>query len=418
MIKPLKQQELFINCILNYIMRYYFFIAGYRSGKSFTICLLILFLAKKYENTDTTIGLGAPTISLMKKTFIKDLEIILKTNHIYYEFNRQDNVLKIGGVTFILVATAYPSDIYAYTFNAFLCDEIDELPQHYGQDAFTSIDERCSKPFPDGRPPFCCFFTTTQGFKTAYVITRDLKLKDIPFVLVRGRTKDNYHNDPSYYENRYKLYNENERLCYLEGHFVNLTTGKCYPDFDEEKAIIEKFEIYSNDTIIVGQDKNIGFNKGAVFIKREKKLYLINSFSFKSISDAPRILRETYPENDIYWYPDASAKEIIDGYASEIRRYNINLRVGAINPSRLSRLFIMNKLFASDKLKIFKGNDPICIALKTRCFDDNGMPEKGKGENAPDHWTDAIDYATWRIVMSDSDFQDIRSVTKNVKEVI
>jgi hypothetical protein len=412
---PLTQQNKFLNVISLYILRYYFFIAGYRSGKSFTICLMILMLAKKYEGQNVTIGLGSPTISLMRKTFIKELEIILISNKIDYTYNKQDNIIMIGGVTFQMVATGYPSDIYGYTFNAFLCDEIDELPQHYGQDCFTAIDERCSQAFPDGRPPFCCFFTTAQGFKTAYVITRDLKSKNIPYALVRGKTIDNIHNDPSYYENRYKLYNENERLCYLEGYFVNLTTGKCYPDFDEEKATVEPFEILTNDTILVGQDKNIGYNKATAWVKRNKILYLVKSFSFKSISDAPRILRATFPENDIYWYPDATAAELLAGYANEIKSYNIQLRVGSINPSRLARLFMMNKLFKTDRARVFKGNDEFCIALKTRCFDNNGMPEKGKGENAPDHWTDCADYIIFRIVMQDQDFADIRDATQKVK---
>lgn len=372
-------------------------------------------LAIKYADTDVIIGLGAPTIAFMKKTFVLDLEIILKRAGIAYEYNKQDNVIILNGVKFVMVATGYPSDIYGYTFSAFLCDELDELNPHYGEVAFTAIDERCSKPFPDGRPPFMAVFSTAQGYRVCYTKTRELREKKIPFVLVRGCTKDNYHNDPSYYENRYKLYSENERLAYLEGHFVNLTSGRVYPDFDEDSAICDPFEIETNETIYVGQDKNIGYNKAVCYIKRDKQLYLIRSFSFQSISDAPRILRSHFPTHTIFWYPDVTAKEIIAGYSAEIKNHGINLRVGTVNPGIISRIFVVNKLHKAGRVKIFKGNTEFCNALKTRCYDKNGMPEKSAGETAPDHFCDCNEYVLWRLVMVDPDFEDIRKVTAQVK---
>ena len=415
-IKSLKSQELLIRAIELYDdIRYFWFIGGYRSGKSFTIVQLILSLAIKYQFTETIIGIGSPTISLAKKTFLLDLEILLTKSHIAYHFNHVLNILTINEVKFIIIAIGYPTDIYAYTFNAFLCDEIDELSMQYGSDAFTAIDERCSKTFPDGRPPFCAYFTTAQGHRTVYAQLEELKHKNIAYIKVRGQTKDNYHNDPSYYTSRYALYSEQERLAYLDGHIVDLLSGRVYGDFHEAEMTVEPFDIADNETVYVGQDKNIGWNKAVCYIKKDKILYMVKSYSFQAIQDAPRILRNDFPTQDIFWYPDVTAKEIIAGYASEIKGHNINLRVGTTNPSILGRIFLTNKIYKSGKCKVFRGNNEFCIAMNTRSFDKNGMPKKEGGEKDPSHMADANEYVLYRLIMYDPDFAEIKNIANKIK---
>jgi hypothetical protein len=43
------------------------------------------------------------------------------------------------------------------------------------------------------------------------------------------------------------------------------------------------------------------------------------------------------------------------------------------------------------------------------------MPEKGKGEEAPDHICDALEYVLYRIVRSDPDFMDLRTASREDK---
>jgi len=185
-------------------------VGGYRCGKSMTIVHTIIDLAEQYAYQDVVIGVGSPTISLIEKTILLELEKILKRHGQVFDYNKQSHILTLNGVKFVMVPTSYPSDIYAYTFNAFLCDELDELNEEYGTMAFTALDERCSKAFPDGRPPFLAFYSTAQGYKTIYSTIKKLEEIGTPYILIRGKTKDNFYNDPSYFLNRWKLYNENE----------------------------------------------------------------------------------------------------------------------------------------------------------------------------------------------------------------
>ena len=97
---------------------------GYGCGKSFAIVLSIIDIVKTYNGYDIAVGIGSTTITLIKKTILKDLFAILKRTHSAYSFNRQDNTLIIGTVIFFLIAIENPEDIYAYNVNIFLCDEI------------------------------------------------------------------------------------------------------------------------------------------------------------------------------------------------------------------------------------------------------------------------------------------------------
>lgn len=411
---PLKHQAYFINALIKYQLRYYFFIGGYRCGKSFTIVFLILYLANVYRNQDVSIGLGGTTITFIKKTFLFDLELVLIKNKINYKLDGTSNILTLGRVKFFLIATSQPKDIYGFTFNAFLCDEIDELSQDKGEECFDAINERCSRTFPDGRPPFACFFTTAQGMKTAYTLTQKLEDEKIPFILIRGKTRDNTYNDKAYVDSLYALYDDNERLAFLEGQFVNLQSGRVYSEYNQATCQ-EDIVVNPNDAIYIGQDLNEGFSKASVIVKRDKKMYIVKTYSFKAIGDAPRLIRNDFPTQDIYWYPDnaGQSKMILTGYHNEIRSHNINLRTGTTNPSILERIFLLNKAFKSGILKM----SPICkeldIALKTRCFDDAGRPEKGSGEKAPDHICDSLEYVTYRLIMSDMDFNFLKTAVHN-----
>ena len=477
----------------------FFLVGGYGAGKSFTAVALILSIVDWYNGKPPIIvGLGSPTITFWRKTIWVDLEKILITTGSKYSYDQQQNRLQIGTVSFQIVPTEQPSSIFGFNYSAFICDELDELPQDKAIEAHGAISERCRVQLPPvtpeewhyamrfkeleqtrilwpekfddcsapegeqckrmahdgvgdsrvravsggnkrsemclrheheearekkGRTPFKVYVTTAQGYRGTYQITEEMREKNEGFVLIRGLTKDNTANSRAYYQTLYNLYNENERMAFLEGKFVNLSSGRVYPDYDGARHEVKRedgkplFEILPDDTILVGQDINAGHSKATCIVKREKKLYAIRSLSFKSISDAPFILRTHFPTQKIIVYPDASAKEIISGYMKEFREKDIKIMLAAQNPSVLDRIFIQNKLFKTDRMFVFAGQDTrdLQMAMKTRQYDDNGKPEKGKGEKATDHSADSCEYVCFRIVCSDPDFRDLYNLTRSGK---
>lgn len=391
---------------------------GYGCGKSFSIVLCILDIVKRYNGHDIAVGVGSITITLAQKTIFKDLEAILKRTHSSYRYNSKDNILTIGTVKFFFIAIEQPGNIYAYNLNIFLCDEIDELSQTKVLEANTAIRERTRLLLPDGRIPYIMYFTTVQGYRGLYNVVQSLKKAGQKYFLVRGETRFNTTLSPSYVKSLYALYDDSERLAYLEGRFVNLRAGRVYPEYDEEKCMIKGFELNKDDIIYVGQDLNSGFSKAVAVVKREKRLYIVRAWSFSDIGSAPQIMRNTFPDNRILWYPDTSGKEVMKGYRQEIIDLGIECRIGTANPRIIDRVFYVNKLFRLGLLKVFDTDTQIISeALKTRQYADNGMPEKGAGETAPDHACDALEYVIYRIVRSDGDFMNLKELSReNIKE--
>lgn len=418
-INPFRHQKQFCWAPFLYRdFRDFFLIGGYSCGKSFSIVLLILNIVNIYDGNEITIGLGSVTISLFRKTIWVDLERILKISGSKYSYDRQQNVIRIGTVSFQIVPIENPANIYAYNFCAFICDEIDELPQDKALMAFTAIHERTRVIFPDGRGSFACFATTAQGFKGCYQITEELRKKGKPFILMRGHTRDNTSIDKEYLADLESLYNDKEKEAFLEGKFVNLATGRVYGDYDSVKCQWSNFDLDPNETVYVGQDKNIGFCWAVALVKRDNKLFIIRDFNFESLGSAPQELRQAFPNNPIKWYPDASAEEIINIFIKEVREYDIQPVLSGHNPSVAERIFCVNKMFKSGRMFMVdnKMNENIDMALKVRQFNDLGEPFKGRGEKSPDHVTDALDYVVFRLVVNEIDFRDIYEVAKHMNQ--
>ena len=367
---------------------YFELCGGYGCGKSNTIVLLIVTLSKRYQGFDVTIALCSTTITLLNKTVILELAKMMKKSGSFFNYNQKDNIITIGTVSFLLIATGQPTDIYGPNVNITLCDEIDELSQQKAIEAHKALSERTRITLPDGRKPFIIYFSTVHGYRGLYNIVQDLKQSGLPNFLVRGLTKDNTSLDPDYVKRLYAIYDEQERLAYLEGRFVNLQSGRVYADYDEETCKCAPFEITPDMTVQIGQDLNSGFSKAAAVVKKDKVLYIPRGWSFKNIGSAPATMRQTYPQNEILWYPDCSGKEIIRGYKDEIIANGIGCRIGSSNPRIIDRIFYVNKLFKMGRLKVFdcKDTEKLSESLKIRAYNDLGQPEKGKGEEAPDHF--------------------------------
>lgn len=398
---------------------YFILSGGFGCGKSYSIVMCIIDIVQTYNGHDISVGIGSTTITFAQKTILKDLFAILKKTGSEYQYNSKDSILKIGTITFYLIATEYPSNVYGYNLSIFLVDEIDELPQAKVIELNKAVRERTRVTLPGGRKPYIMYFSTAHGYRGLYNVIKKLRDSNQKYYLTYGKTEDNPFIAKSQVESLYKLYDEMERLAYLEGRFVNLHSGRVYSDYDDNMCKVKPFEITKDMTVMVGQDLNSGFSKACAVIKKDKCLYIVHGWSFKEVGGAPAIMRNTYVQNEILWFPDCSGKEILKGYKQEILDNGIQCRIGTANPRILDRVFFVNKLFKLGLLKVFdcKETEDLSESLKVRAYNDMGQPEKGKGEDAPDHYCDAIEYVIYRIVHSDPDFMNLKELSReNVKE--
>ena len=398
-LEPFVHQNALLQAIDSYKdISYFFLLGGYGCGKSFTGVLTILKMYDMFKGHDVTVGIGGTSQTLLRLTLLSDLFRQLNLAHIKYHHNKQEHVITIGTVKFVYINCSNPDDIFAYNFTAFIFDELDELPQQTALAAFTAVQERSRVLCPDGRKAIFVGLTTAQGLKGCFQIVNMLREKGEKYVLVRGLTKNNTTLDPDYVKRLYNLYSPEEREAFLEGKFVNLTTGRVYKDFDERTCTYDPADVvYDNEPVAVGQDLNSGFSKAAAIYEKNGIYYIYKEFSFSIVGDAPAELRRTFPMSQIDWWPDASSKEIMTGYQREISDANIVLHQSPVNPSVNERIMIVNKMFKTGKLFVSRECKELVLALKTRQFDMNGKPEKGKGPKDPDHICDAMEYGVWNI---------------------
>lgn len=421
----LRHQEASINSIrMHPEIPFVFLIGGFGCGKSFTDVQLCLFLYHAYKNSKEpiTIGILGVTIKLLKQTVIADLERAFDAGNISYRDNSQAGTITVGQVTFVYLAMQNPDDIYAFNFHCAICDEIDEVPSERVQKIVTAIQERCRVVMPAGRDmpsrdPFIFFSTTAQGLGGTYQLIEYFKEKNLPYIKIRGRTQDNTNLAQSQLKLLRGLYTEDEARAYLDGEFVNLSTGRVYPEYDARVHVYMPFKVKPTDTIYVGQDFNAGYNAAVEMVERNGKIYVVNIHHWDYVGDAARRLRELYPSNKIIMIPDANGKEIMSGFVEEFEQYNVEIHWNNINPSILERITGINKAFRFGNLFIFQGLKKLEMGLETRDFDDTGKPRKGKGPDALDHHCDAFEYGFWHIIHTIHGYDKILQAIKAVHHV-
>jgi hypothetical protein len=165
-----------------------------------------------------------------------------------------------------------------------------------------------------------------------------------------------------------------------------------------ESAIIDQSPIDPKETIFIAQDLADGFFRPVTCVIRDKQILVIDEFEPSQMIDAPGMVREKYPNNEIVWYLDISIKDVFPSYRQSISSQGIILQAGTIIPSPLERPIILNKLFIAKRLKIMKNCDRIMAALASRTIDKNGNPECGDGPSGLQYICGSLEYCAYRLV--------------------
>lgn len=400
---------------------YTFLIGGFSCGKSFTDVSFMLFLVEQYYKypNGATFGLIGASIKLLTQTVIKDFTQYCTMANIPFKDNSQKGYIQVGNVRFVYLSGADPGDIYAHNFMGAICDELDELPPERILALVKAIQERVRVRVPAGtlmpsRSPFVVFTTTAQGLGGTYQLIQYLKKVGLPYAIIRARTADNPHNDPIMIENLTKLYTQEERDAFLEGKFVNLAAGRVYPAFDRKKHVYMPFALKDDDLIYAGADFNYGYDNTSCLIEREGHIYVISEHQFSFMGQAPSMLREKYPHNSIQFVPDASGKEIMQGFVEEFEQAGVSVFWNNVNPGIGERVTAVNRLLGQGRLHIFSNCERVALGLEIQDYDDMGKPRKGKGPEAVDHILDCLSYAIWRIIHQIHGYDDILNAIRAV----
>jgi len=353
-------------------------VSGVGGGKSWIIARKAVQLAMASPGCDGI--MTEPSFPLIVQILIPELHAAFKLFNIPYTFNKVEAIfyLNIGGVETRIILKSIEQYEKLVGINAawVICDEFDISRQVVGYNAYLKLHGRIRV----GNQRQMILVSTPEGFKTLYKIfvTEAGKGKR----LIKAKTTDNHHLPDDFIETMMDNYPANLVDAYINGEFVNLTSGSVYASFNRTTCNSSE-KVDGDEQLYVSQDFNVHNNCSVVFVKRGAAYHAVDEIT--GAEDTPesiRLLKSRYPRNRITLYPDASgrANKSVNASVSDIGLFeqagfiiNAPSRNGPIK----DRIISVNNAFEHNTIYVNVNACPaLSMALEQQAYTDNGIPDK------------------------------------------
>jgi len=376
--------------------------AGYGAGKTRALCAKAVHLAMANQGF---IGVVMePTGPLIRDIWQNDFDDFLETYDIPYTFRASPlpeyNLHLPGGDTKILCRSFENwTRIIGINGAWILADEIDTVAPSIANKAFPKILGRLRA----GNVRQFAAASTPEGFRWMWqtFASEDSKgRKDRK--LIRMRTADNPHLPPDFIERMQANYDPQLLKAYLDGEFVNLTTGQVYDRFDRAKHMAEITAPDSREPLRIGVDFNVGNMSAVIAYRNGKTLHVFDEISGAHDTDAlAAAIKCRYPDHRLYVYPDASggnrSTNATQTDIAILESYGMSNQSPRANPPVRDRVAAVQALLENGKGEVRLHIAASCVklieCLELQSYTERGEPDKDQGY---DHMNDAIGYLIWR----------------------
>jgi hypothetical protein len=353
------------------------------------------------HSASALIGLYAPTYDLVRLIIGPRMSEVLHQQGIPHKWNKQENIIytsypRFGD--FVMRTMDNPERIVGYETYRAHADEIDTLKKDKAELAWNKIIAR-NRQRPDGiKAVFnrVSAYTTPEGFKFAY--DRWVRNANENYEVIQASTYSNPYLPEDYIDTLRATYPKELIDAYIEGRFVNLTSGVVYRNYSRE-ACRSNETIKDKEPIHVGQDFNVGEMASVIFVERDNGFHAVQELT--GIMDTPALietLKEKHPDRRIYIYPDASggSRKTVNASTSDInllKAAGFTVRVRPANPAVKDRILSVNSAYSKKRLWV---NDTACPRFaesqEQQAYDKNGEPDKTTGH---DHLNDGAGYCIY-----------------------
>lgn len=377
------------------------YVAGFGAGKTWAGCAGQC--QTSYEFPKVPLGYFAPTYPQIRDIYFPTMEEVCfnwglraKTN----EGNKEVHIYSAGFYrsTVICRSMEKPNTIIGFKIGRAMVDEIDTMPEVKADNAWNKIIARLRYIAPNLLNGVD-LTTTPEGYKFTY--KRFAKDPKPSYGMVQASTYDNEKYLPAdYIDSLLETYPSQLINAYLEGKFVNLTTGSVYPSYD--RRLNASFQEHDGfEPVYIGMDFNVMHMAAVVHVLREGKPHAVAEFV--DVYDTPtmcEVIRDAYPlVEGIYIYPDASGRNSSSKSYSEtdfaiLERAGFEIVTDTKNPAVKDRVNSMNAMFCNAKgERNYYVNVAKCPkyveALEQQVYNERGDPDKKSGI---DHVNDAPGY--------------------------
>lgn len=373
-------------------------IGGYGAGKS--KAGTIKTVERKLEYPGINVAYYLPTYNLIKDIAFENFKDYLEEKNIAYRLHETDKEFITAYGKIILRSMDKPETIVGYEVGYSLIDEADILPKKKMVDVYKKIAARNRKPLPDEQVNAIDMVSTPEGYRFLYDFF--VKNSKPSRVLIKAKTRDNPFLPETYMETLRESYSEQELEAYLNGEFVNLTSGTVYHSFDRKMNHSDR-EIKDADILHVGMDFNITNMSASIRVTDGATSTAVAEITGAyDTAEMISILKSRYPKHKKVVYPDASGNARNTAGDSDIKllkKAGFKVIHASRNPSVRDRITTVNASFKNAKAEttnyINTHNCPDLTEAYERLPYKNGVPDKDSGF---DHITDADGYAVFTMI--------------------
>lgn len=382
-------------------------VAGFGSGKTEALCTRLLI--QKMLSPASVVGYYAPTYDLVSRVGWTRIEEMLEQHGLSYKTNKVEKVIRVKGYgEFLFRTMENPSALVGYEHADAGVDELDTLKAAHADLAWKKIIARNRQKKPYGIVNSVAVATTPEGFRFVYDrwAKNAAKAELDGYKLYRASTYSNLHNlPPDYIDNLANDYPPQLLQAYIEGLFVNLTSGSVYPNFSRA-ANSTKEVARAGESLHIGMDFNVYKMAAVVFVIRDGAPLAVGEFT--KVRDTPAMIeaiktRYGGTHKSITIYPDASGQNTSSKSASVsdillLRQAGFGVDALSQNPPIKDRVAAVNGLILNAagqrRLRVNVDQCPVFTeCLEQQVYDDHGDPDKKAGK---DHLNDAAGYFLYR----------------------
>ena len=382
--------------------RFKAYVGGYGSGKSFIGTTYLFTFIAKHPGQDVGyfgISYGSitdvffPTAKKVAEMLGFQIKILLQKKHV--EVYR--NGIFYGRI--ICKSMDNPGSIVGFNITCAMIDEIDTMPLSKAEEAWKNIIARGREKVEGVNNTFVVT-TTPEGY--GFVYEKFDKKPTKSYSMVQASTLENAVNlDDEYIDSLYETYTAEQAKAYINGEFVNLTSGTVYSCYDRVRCRSNE-KVEGNEPLYVGMDFNVRKMAASIYVRRNNKKYwhlvdeVIDEYDTRTMSEA---LIAKYPDNPIIVYPDASGQRgdtrsgkgaAISDIAILQDEYKFKVKARKANPRVKDRYTAVNTGFEKNRVFVNDTTAPeAAYCLEQQAFDKNGVPDKESGK---DHQNDATGY--------------------------
>jgi hypothetical protein len=374
-------------------------VCGFGAGKTYALCSKAVILA--CLNIGHVSAVFQPTAPMLRDILIRTFNELLDQWQIPYTFRvsplpEYTLEFKEGTHTILLRTMLTYQRLRGQNLCAIGFDEADTVGKREAVSAMNMALARLRS----GNVQQFYATTTPEGHGWAFDTFKKNAKTDTR--LIQAKTSDNKYLPEGFIQSLIENYPEQLIKAYLNGEFVNLTSGAVYR-FDRNVHVSNQLLNYKNEILRVGIDFNIQNTNCVIGVRDGNKLVIIDEITKMHDTDAlaKEILRR-YPNQKILIYPDASGSNrstnssqtdiaILEGYGFT----NMSPRS---NPPIRDRVSAVNSLLKNGKGEVRLAISPCCRTL-IECFElqaydeKTGEPDK---QNGYDHILDSLGYLIWR----------------------